>query len=108
MTGTRRTARAPARAAGAEKIESLTRRYRSTHFVMAKWDATLEPFEVLVRDAVAGLDREARFDLIRFPADARDRFVGDRGEIRIDHDRLEWVRVGPGNGGGTHLSSASR
>ena len=79
---------------GREKIESLVRRYRDTHFALAKWDADLEPFEGIVRDAVAGLDRDAPFDLLRFPPDALDRFVDDRGTIEIGFDRLEWVRVG--------------
>ena len=79
---------------GKEKIESLTRRYRDTHFVLAKWDAALEPFEEIVRAAVTGLDRGSPFDLIRFPPDSVERFVDGRGEIDIGFGRLERVRVG--------------
>ena len=85
---------------GTAKIESLARRFRGTHFALAKWDTALEPYESIVRSAVAGLDRGAPFDLIRFPPDGLARFVDERGEIRIDRDRLEWLRVGPSPGAG--------
>lgn len=78
---------------GTGKIESLVRRYRDTHFALAKWDTDLEPFEQIVDDAVAGLDRGAPFDLLRFPPDSLERFVDERGTIDIDFDRLEWLRV---------------
>lgn len=78
---------------GKEKIESLTRRYRATHFALAKWDADLEPFAEIVRGAVSGLDREAPFDLLRFPPDSLDRFVDDRGTIEIDVDQLDRLRI---------------
>ena len=79
---------------GTEKIESLTRRYRATHFALAKWDTPLEPFEAIVRDAVADLRREAPFDLIRFPPDSLNRFVDDRGTITVGFDQLDRVRIG--------------
>lgn len=78
---------------GKEKIESLTRRYRATHFALAKWDADLEPFAELVRDAVSALDREAPFDLLRFPSDSLDRFVDHRGTIEIEIDQLDRIRI---------------
>lgn len=79
---------------GKEKVQSLTRRYRDTHFVLAKWDTSLAPFEAIVRDAVADLRRSAPIDLIRFPADSLGRFVDVRGRIRVRHDQLEWLRIG--------------
>lgn len=79
---------------GKEKVQSLTRRYRDTHFAVAKWDTSLAPFEAIVRDAVAGLRRSAPFDLIRFPPDGLRRFVDVRGRIRVRHDQLEWIRIG--------------
>ena len=43
--------------------------------------------------ALYPIERSAPFDLLRFPADSAARFVGDRGEIRVTHDDLEWVRL---------------
>lgn len=74
------------------KIRSLARRYRRTHFALAKWDTRLEPLAAIVEDALGGLNRTAPFDLISFPPDAVDRFIADDGTIRIRHDDLTWVR----------------
>ena len=52
-----------------------------------------DPFLELVSEALAGVDRTAPFDLLRFPADAAERFVSPWGEVRVDHDDLEWVRL---------------
>lgn len=74
------------------KIHSLARRYRHTHFALAKWDARLEPLAAIVAAAVSGLKRTAPFDLISFPADAADRFIAEDGTICISHNDLIWVR----------------
>jgi hypothetical protein len=79
---------------GAQKIESLSRRYRRTHFAMAKWDAQLTPFVDLVGEALQDLSRSAPFDLLAFPADSAERYVDERGEITIRFDDLDWVRLG--------------
>jgi hypothetical protein len=78
---------------GPEKIRSLARRYRATHFVIGKWDTRLDPFEALVREALDGLERSAPFDLIRFPGDSAEQFIKARGEIAITHDAVDWVRL---------------
>ena len=75
------------------KIRSLARRYRDTHFALAKWDVRLEPYAAIVADALAGLNRRAPFDLIRFPDDCADRFVDDAGAIRLSHTDLAWMRL---------------
>lgn len=74
------------------KIRSLARRYRRTHFALAKWDTRLDPLTGIVEDALRGLGRSAPFDLISFPPDAVDRFIADDGTIRISHAELTWVR----------------
>ncbi|MGF1507768.1 MAG: hypothetical protein ACFB51_21985 [Anaerolineae bacterium] len=79
---------------GRDKIHSVARRFRDTHIAIAKWDARLTPIEAIVSEAVEGLDRTAPFDLIRFPPDSYDRFMGDRAEISVDHTGLEWLRIG--------------
>lgn len=79
---------------GVDKIASLTRRYRHTHFAMGKWATTLQPYVEIVEEAVADLHRTAPFDLLLFPADSADRFLGDNGEITITHDDIRWVRLG--------------
>lgn len=78
---------------GADKVHSLARRYRDTHFAVAKWDTRLEPFVDLVREAMEGLRRSAPFDVLNFPPDSATSFIGERGEICLRHDDLEWVRL---------------
>src|SRR5688572_29647758 len=40
---------------GVEKLRSLFKRYRATHFAIAKWETRLDPVEALARDALRGL-----------------------------------------------------
>lgn len=79
--------------AGTDKIRSLARRYRDTHFALAKWDTRLDPYVTLIRNALDGISRSAPFDLICFPADSAERFIDDQGHIHIAHDALEWIRL---------------
>ncbi|MBZ0286106.1 MAG: hypothetical protein K8I30_00720 [Anaerolineae bacterium] len=78
---------------GADKIQSLVRRYRSTHFALAKWNSSLDVHVRLVSDALKGVKREAPFDLLSFPEDADARFIDDDGFITISHADLTWVRL---------------
>jgi hypothetical protein len=75
------------------KIRSLVRRYRDTHFALAKWDAVLDPFIETVRDALADFDRRAPFDLLRFPSDSAERFIQEHGQINLKHADLDWTRL---------------
>lgn len=77
-----------------EKIASLARRYRGTHFAIAKWAMRLGPYEEIVREAVEGLTRTAPFDLLSVPSDAAERFIHEDGTIHISHDDLASVRIG--------------
>ena len=77
----------------ATKIESLARRYRDTHFAIAKWDAKLEPHAALVERSLGRFRRSAPFDVITFPADSAERFI-EEGEIRVTHEDLDWLRIG--------------
>ncbi len=77
---------------GVAKIRSLARRYRDTHFAIAKWDTRLDPYIAIVEEALAGLHGRAAFDLLSFPADSAERFVGDDGVIRISRRDVTWVR----------------
>lgn len=76
------------------KIRSLVRRYRDTHFALAKWDTDLDPFIETTRDAIDAYDQRAPFDLLRFPADSAERFIDDRGAIHLKHEAIDWVRLG--------------
>lgn len=79
---------------GTEKIRSLLRRYRDTHFAIAKWETRLDPYVELVHDALNGLRRSAPVDLLCFPRDSAERFIDERGNIQLTHADLEWVRLG--------------
>lgn len=75
-----------------DKIQSLARRYRNTHFALAKWDMRPAPYREIITDAVAGLNRSAPFDLIRFAPDAAERFIDEKGIIRITPEQIERER----------------
>ncbi len=77
-----------------QKVRSLARRYRATHFALAKWDTRLGPYVAIVQAALQGLDRRAPFDLLAFPADSAERFIDDAGQIRISHADGQWTRLG--------------
>ena len=75
------------------KIRSLARRYRDTHFALAKWDTRLEPWVALVRKALEDWEHTAPFDLLCFPSDSVERFLDGQGHIHVAHQDLEWVRL---------------
>lgn len=80
-----------------DKIESLTRRYRDTHFAIAKWAMRLDPLVDVVREARAKHPlkngKAPPFDLLSFPHDAAARFIREDGTVELTHDDIEWVRV---------------
>jgi hypothetical protein len=80
-----------------EKITSLGRRYRQTHFALAKWGANLYTVEHLVATALADIERQAPFDLLCFPTDSADRFIDARGNITLTHADITWKRLASQN-----------
>jgi hypothetical protein len=79
---------------GLEKIRSITRRFRDTHFAVAKWATPLAPSAHLIEEAIAPLQRSAPIDLIGFPPDSAARFIGSGGQISLTHHDVEWSRLG--------------
>ncbi len=79
---------------GMDKIRSLVRRYPDTHFVIAKWEARLDPYDALVKDALQRLRRSPPVDLVCFPEHSAERFIDDGGHIQVAHGDLDWVRFG--------------
>jgi len=82
-----------ARHISVEKIRSLIRRCRSTHFAIAKWTTQLGPFIKIVKDAMGGIAREGPVDLINFQENSGERFIEKSGHIQISHEQLEWIRL---------------
>jgi hypothetical protein len=80
---------------GRDKIQSLVRRYRETHFAIAKWGMRLEPLMKIVADALEGIPRQVPFDLITFHEDSLDRFIDADGNLTLAFDDLEWIRFEP-------------
>ncbi|HEY4001543.1 MAG TPA: hypothetical protein VGO93_21900 [Candidatus Xenobia bacterium] len=78
---------------GADKLRSLVRRYRSTHFALARWDTSLKTVCSMVEDALHGLRREAPFDILCFPRDAGDRFINGDSEVIVGFDDVPWQRL---------------
>ena len=74
------------------KIESLARRYPTTHFAIAKWNTRLEPHVEIVRRALSTTKRHAPFDLISFPEDIA-KFIDDDGNIHITPNDITWLRL---------------
>jgi len=79
---------------GEDKIRSLVKRFRGTHFVVARWHTRLDSLAEIVRDALHGVGRSAPFDLISLPDDSADRFIDDEREIHITLRDVEWLRLG--------------
>src|SRR5690606_10131194 len=80
---------------GEAKIRALVKRYRETHFAIAKWNRSLHPYTQIVRDALDGLQRSAPYDLIAFPADSDRRFVDADGVVRVTWDDIDHIRLNP-------------
>jgi hypothetical protein len=76
-----------------EKIHSIGRRYRQTHFALAKWGANLQTVEQWVTEALVDIERQAPFDLLCFPTDSAERFIDSRGNITLSHADLSWKRL---------------
>lgn len=76
-----------------KKISSLVRRFRHTHFAIAKWATRLDPHVAAVGEALDGFRRTAPFDLISFPDDSDTRFIDGRGRIHLTHDDVVWTRL---------------
>jgi hypothetical protein len=52
------------------KLNSLLRRFPTTHFALAKWTHNLAPHAEIVARAVAARSRQAPLELIAFPQDS--------------------------------------
>jgi hypothetical protein len=75
------------------KIRSLTRRYRTTHFALAKWDTRLDAPADTVAAALTRARRTAPVDLLGFPADSATRFIDEQGTIHLTHADIVWQRL---------------
>lgn len=78
---------------GGQKVHKLVRRYRNTHFAIAKWSTPLEPHRRWVSDALKGVSRTAPFDLIRFHEGSAEQFIDEDGHVQLTHDDIEWIRL---------------
>lgn len=78
---------------GVAKLRSLLRRYPYTHFAIAKWNTQLEPWVAIVRDILVQVPRFAPVDLLNIPNDSVERFVDERGTIRINHEAIDWINL---------------
>ncbi len=76
------------------KLRALFKRYPHTHFAIGKWNQRLAPHAAILEKALRGIKRTAPCDLISFPEDSVERFVGERGEIGIGFDDVLRAKVG--------------
>jgi hypothetical protein len=77
---------------GQRKMQTLVKRFRSTHLVFAKWDTNLAPFHKALRKATKSIQRTAPVDLISFPGDSRERFIDRDGAIQIAFEDVVRLR----------------
>lgn len=77
---------------GREKIQSLLRRFPETHFVLAKWDTRLKPYEEIVKVAMNGVKRNAPFDLLNFP-EGSEEYIDEDGNILVKFEDIERIRL---------------
>jgi len=76
---------------GSDKIKSIARRYRETHFVVAKWNTNLHHYSQLLEGLLDGIKRDAPFDLISFPEETVNS-IDDDGNITITFDDVQLIR----------------
>ena len=74
------------------KMQALVQRFRTTHFVFAKWDRNLAPFHKVLRKARKSIKRTAPVELISFPGDSRERFIDRDGAIHIAFEDVVRLR----------------
>jgi hypothetical protein len=79
---------------GLAKIRALLRRYRQTHFAIAKWETRLDQYVDLLSEVLEDLRRTAPVDLLCFPENSAERFIDERGVIQITMADLEWICLG--------------
>jgi hypothetical protein len=82
-------------ATGHEKLAFLARAYPSTHIVVAKQVARIDPLAEAVSGIVDPLRRMAPLDLVNVPADA-ERFIGQTGKITVAFGDVALRRFEPG------------
>lgn len=76
---------------GTDKVKSIARRYRDTHFAVAKWNTNLRHYATLLEGLLDGIKRDAPFDLISFPQETIE-CIDDDGNISITFDAVELIR----------------
>lgn len=76
-----------------DKLRDLPVRYRRTHLALAKWNTPLDPFAEIIEDAVGLSQRFAPFDLLRFNPGDEERYIDERGRIRVAFDDIQRRRL---------------
>ena len=77
------------------KIDSLLRRFPTTHLVLGKWEVRIEPWIDIVRRLLQRRKgRSAPVDLIRFPESAAFDGIDTTGRISLGFSDVECIRLG--------------
>ncbi|MFD3163303.1 hypothetical protein [Herpetosiphon sp. NSE202] len=80
---------------GMDKLETLLKRYRQTHFVFAKWASNLEPLTQVIGELTSKIKRSAPIDLLSIPVDSGERFFATDGTISVEHSQIKYVQLTP-------------
>ncbi len=78
---------------GAEKLDTLLRRYRDTHFAFAKWDMRIDMLAQSIQALTARVRRTAPIDILQFAPDSAERFIAADGTISLSHHDIRWQRI---------------
>lgn len=78
-----------------DKVAALVKRYRYTHFVIAKWSPNITVPARMVADALQGVKRDAPFDVIGFADDHIEQFLDSDGNLSPRFEAVNWRRFSP-------------
>ena len=78
---------------GNQKLKRVIHRFPRTHFAFAVWGSSLTSLIARVRRQSRRAHRHAPIDMIAFPEDAAEQFIGPRGKIQIHANDLTWLRL---------------
>ena len=80
---------------GAAKMKAILRRYPRTHFVFARWNTSLRPYQQMAERALKKTRRTAPIEFIQFPSDAEFRYIRPDGDITISMDDVNRIVMPP-------------
>lgn len=76
-----------------KKMAALARRYKNTHFAIAKWTKRLAPHQKIIERALLDTGHTGPIDLIGFPPDSAERFITSETSLQIQFEDVTCIRI---------------